>query len=179
MKTDMLAQLFFCEFLPYKVSCTSVQQPSRFYVHTQRQTDKPTLISASQKHESSWKWEWVDFPSLQCFQPQKISKLSRPHRYCYWGPHLTETSQMNILKLEGEGGGRGDLGPTVCISKHSKSSAWVTSLYCLWWIRQNVNLLKPTGHVMHQQFHPLKTKRRLLYLKTQFVPRSKHFSSRL
>ena len=28
-------------------------------------------------------------------------------------------------------------------------------------------------------FNPLKTKRRLLYLKTQFVPRSKHFSSRL
>ena len=26
---------------------------------------------------------------------------------------------------------------------------------------------------------PLKTKRRLFYLKTQFVPRSKHFSSRL
>ena len=30
-----------------------------------------------------------------------------------------------------------------------------------------------------QHFNPLKTKRRLLYLKTQFVPRSKHFSSRL
>ena len=28
-------------------------------------------------------------------------------------------------------------------------------------------------------FNPLKTKRRLLYLKTQFVPRSKHFSSPL
>jgi len=28
-------------------------------------------------------------------------------------------------------------------------------------------------------FNPLKTKRRLLYLKTQFVQRSKHFSSRL
>ena len=28
-------------------------------------------------------------------------------------------------------------------------------------------------------FNPLKKKRRLLYLKTQFVPRSKHFSSRL
>ena len=27
--------------------------------------------------------------------------------------------------------------------------------------------------------NPLKTKRRLLYLKTQFVPRSKHFSSQL
>ena len=27
--------------------------------------------------------------------------------------------------------------------------------------------------------NPLKTKRRLLYLKTQSVPRSKHFSSRL
>ena len=29
------------------------------------------------------------------------------------------------------------------------------------------------------KFNPLKTKLRLLYLKTQFVPRSKHFSSRL
>ena len=29
------------------------------------------------------------------------------------------------------------------------------------------------------QINPLKTKRRPLYLKTQFVPRSKHFSSRL
>ena len=28
-------------------------------------------------------------------------------------------------------------------------------------------------------FNPLKTRHRLLYLKTQFVPRSKHFSSRL
>jgi len=27
--------------------------------------------------------------------------------------------------------------------------------------------------------NPLKTKRKLLYLKTQFVPRSKHFSSQL
>ena len=36
--------------------------------------------------------------------------------------------------------------------------------------------------VVHKQcvyINPLKTKRRLLYLKTQFVPRSKHFSSRL
>ena len=29
------------------------------------------------------------------------------------------------------------------------------------------------------KFNPLNTKRRLLYLKTKFVPRSKHFSSRL
>ena len=29
------------------------------------------------------------------------------------------------------------------------------------------------------EINPLKTKRRLLYLKTQFVQRSKHFSSRL
>jgi len=29
------------------------------------------------------------------------------------------------------------------------------------------------------QIGPLKTKRRLLYLKTQSVPRCKHFSSRL
>jgi len=29
------------------------------------------------------------------------------------------------------------------------------------------------------KFNPLQTNRRLLYLKTQFVPRCKHFSSRL
>ena len=29
------------------------------------------------------------------------------------------------------------------------------------------------------RINPLKTKRRLLYLKTQFVPHSKHFSTRL
>jgi hypothetical protein len=32
---------------------------------------------------------------------------------------------------------------------------------------------------MYVFLNPLKTKRKLLYLKTQSVPRSKHFSSRL
>jgi hypothetical protein len=32
---------------------------------------------------------------------------------------------------------------------------------------------------LHLLINPLQTKRRLLYLKTQFVPRSKHFSSRI
>jgi hypothetical protein len=32
---------------------------------------------------------------------------------------------------------------------------------------------------IHTDFNHLKTKRRPLYLKTQSVPRSKHFSSRL
>jgi hypothetical protein len=41
------------------------------------------------------------------------------------------------------------------------------------------NLSKPAACVMHHQFNPLKTNRRLLYLKTQSVPRCKHFSSRL
>ena len=36
-----------------------------------------------------------------------------------------------------------------------------------------------TASRLHNRFNPLKTKRRLLYLKTQFVPRSKHFSSLL
>ena len=33
--------------------------------------------------------------------------------------------------------------------------------------------------LVNKLINPLKTKRSLLYLKTQFVPRSKHFSSRL
>ena len=36
-----------------------------------------------------------------------------------------------------------------------------------------------TYWITQSMFNPLNTKRRLLYLKTQFVPRSKHFSSRL
>ena len=43
----------------------------------------------------------------------------------------------------------------------------------------DINLLKPTGYVMHHQFNPLNTKRKPLYLKIQFIPRSKHFSYRL
>ena len=48
----------------------------------------------------------------------------------------------------------------------------------------NLKLKKKLCFVSNQtgvsgSFIPLNTKRRLLYLKTQFVPRSKHFSSRL
>ena len=42
-----------------------------------------------------------------------------------------------------------------------------------WWWRTERGV---TGNTL---FNPLKTKRRLLYLKTQFLPRSKHFSSLL
>jgi hypothetical protein len=35
------------------------------------------------------------------------------------------------------------------------------------------------SHPINLNFNPLKTKHRLVYLRTQFVPRSKHFSSRL
>jgi len=35
------------------------------------------------------------------------------------------------------------------------------------------------GNVYHLMVNPLKTKRKLLYLKTQTVPLCKHFSSRL
>ena len=44
-------------------------------------------------------------------------------------------------------------------------TAFIIRTKCTFLISTNIN--------------PLKTKRRLLYLKTQFVPRSKHFSSRL
>ena len=36
-----------------------------------------------------------------------------------------------------------------------------------------------TYFVRNKNFYPLRTKSRLLYLKIHFVPRSKHFSSRL
>ena len=45
----------------------------------------------------------------------------------------------------------------------------------LGYLHKNTDKIQQTATL----FNPLKTKRRLLYLKTQFVPRSKHFSSRL
>ena len=46
----------------------------------------------------------------------------------------------------------------------------------VWDAKKTVCALK---YWVWRPINPLKTKRRLLYLKTQFVPRSKHFSSRL
>jgi len=43
----------------------------------------------------------------------------------------------------------------------------------------NVLLVVQNGCLVTYPFDLSKTKRRLLYLKTQTVPRSKHFSSRL
>jgi len=37
----------------------------------------------------------------------------------------------------------------------------------------------PSISIISSVYNSLKTKRRLLYLMTQFVPRSKHFSTRL
>ena len=42
------------------------------------------------------------------------------------------------------------------------------------WIDENIY-----SSLTYVLFNPLNTKRRLLYLRNQFVPRSKHFSSRL
>jgi len=49
--------------------------------------------------------------------------------------------------------------------------------WCLSFLSLNQTLY--TNHTYLLHLNPLKTKRRLIYLKTQFVPRSKHFSSRL
>ena len=46
----------------------------------------------------------------------------------------------------------------------------IIGLHCLWFVSES----EPCN-----PFNSLKTKRRLLYLKAQSVPRSKHFSSRL
>ena len=43
----------------------------------------------------------------------------------------------------------------------------------------HIGISQHTRYVLQHVINPLNTKRRPLYLKTQFVPRSKHFSSRL
>ena len=53
-----------------------------------------------------------------------------------------------------------------------------TTVQCVWIYIWKPNSLLKKGQV-DSVFNPLNMKRRLLYLKTQFVPRSKHFSSRL
>jgi len=53
-----------------------------------------------------------------------------------------------------------------------KSRSTEVSLFPVMLLRQNPSELDPS-------INSLKTKRGLLYLKAQFVPRCKHFSSRL
>ena len=86
-----------------------------------------------------------------------------------------------------------------CSRKHSLARSWLTSLYellkqvklipeemcCLnfrshksFWCAMFWRTTLETGHkvvYVFLTFNHLKTKRRLLYLKTQFVPRGKHF----
>jgi len=55
----------------------------------------------------------------------------------------------------------------------------ITHLQALW-LRIPLRIIHSEHSQRHlKQVNPLKTKRRPLYLKTQSVPRSEHFSSRL
>ena len=54
------------------------------------------------------------------------------------------------------------------------------TVHVLRYAKTDILILGSVFKVIAQNwFNPLKTKRRPLYLKTHFVPRSKHFSSRL
>jgi hypothetical protein len=63
--------------------------------------------------------------------------------------------------------------PTVITNFPQCNQDWFT--FFSYEIIRHVNLFSES----FPHINPLNTKRRLLYLKTQFVPRSKHFSSRL
>ena len=79
----------------------------------------------------------------------------------------------------------------LCMEDPLLTQMWIKSFeYRTGLIDQILSILatffEPTNFVavfklpaVKQYFNPLITKRRLLYLKTQSVPRSKHFSSRL
>ena len=60
--------------------------------------------------------------------------------------------------------------------KHTITGFSSTCWEGLWW---SIATRSGRGGLTLGLLNPLKTKHRLLYLKTQFVPRSKHFSSRL
>jgi hypothetical protein len=63
------------------------------------------------------------------------------------------------------------------VSVYKRMLLWfprLPSCYCMLLMQ-----LHPTSPPSQVLINPLNTKRRLLYLKTQFVPLSKHFSSRL
>ena len=73
------------------------------------------------------------------------------------------------------------LGQKVCRNRMLKTEFEVNLLKAFFTLR-SVNLVKVLREInetLYRIINPLKTKRRLLYLKTHFVPRSKHFSSRL
>ena len=67
-----------------------------------------------------------------------------------------------------------------CYFVLQEDSIWNTEAYSYVNRMYGIKLYKFSLIISGMQYiNPLKTKRRLLYLKAQFVPRSKHFSSRL
>jgi hypothetical protein len=59
-----------------------------------------------------------------------------------------------------------------CVCTHNfRNKLWILKKF-------GTSVVKNISSIL-SHFNPLKTKRRLLYLKIHFVPRSKHFSSRL
>ena len=88
---------------------------------------------------------------------------------------------------------KGNEGPMLvilnCTLQHNENNGWtllmsITTIR-LWWttaLSQHPSLAAVLASHTPQkinELNPLEMKRRLLYLKTQFVPRSKHFSFRL
>ena len=90
--------------------------------------------------------------------------------------------------------------PRVCVCLYVYVCVCVFNCwYILWRLQLTLPTLRRTNYMKHRRsiaitvassqkipsiwwnpnIYPLNTKRRLLYLKTQFVPHSKHFSSRL
>ena len=85
----------------------------------------------------------------------------------YWGAFIFHCSQYVILEIKlrinGEFGMYGGKGK------------YTHGLYGETYKKKQMGMIGAD----YNKFNLLKTKRRLLYLKTHFVPRSKHFSSRL
>jgi len=114
-----------------------------------------------------------------CVLPNMVLQCWTPYAVVHWTPYAVVHSlillTMGIMMLETCWDKR------LIINIRLAASCWFLSLPCS--LRECYNLLHKISdsfsHTTYCLFNPLKTKCRLLYLKTQSVPRCKHFSSRL
>ena len=122
---------------------------------------------------STWRWSlwaetcsiyWYYGSSIACALPDSGSESTT---HCFWHMHKM---QGRLALRDKRRNARGEIPaePTsFVVSRQQEQAFGITETErCAGWSYCVI-------------INPLKTKRRLLYLKTQFVPRSKHFSSRL
>ena len=142
----------------------------------------------------------VSYTGLQCFRPS-VARVTCGTRQVSWVlctlllkiftimaaiPLYLLLNKLHLFLLTQHSCVLGSIKRSLIINKHNGMAAIKPAVTIQYYsinrytnLKRNILKFNLSIYFNKQCFNPLKTKGRLLYLKTQSVPRCKHFSSRL